>query len=86
MVIHQTANIVGYRHCGGGDITFLVVEEHNSTCPTFNPSLLFISKGHGLKAHDISFLKMQHWSHAPKAEVEEKYINNFWHSVQKGGL
>ena len=55
MVIHQTANTVGYRHCGGGDITFLVVEEHNSTCPTFNPSLLFISKGHGLRAHDISF-------------------------------
>ena len=49
-----------HSHCGSGDM-FLVAEEENSrysrfNLPSlFNPPLLFISKGHGLKAHAISY-------------------------------
>ena len=45
-----------------------------------NPSLLFVSKGHGIKAHDI------HWAHASRAtinEKDEKDEKNFYHSVPK---
>ena len=42
-----------HRHCGSGDKIFLVVEEEDSRCSRFNLPLLFISKGHGLKAHGI---------------------------------
>ena len=47
------ANFVGYRHCYSGDM-FLLVKEEDSTCFRLNPALLFIPKGHGLKAHDMS--------------------------------
>ena len=30
------------RHCGSGDLMFLVLEERNSTCSRLNPPLLFI--------------------------------------------
>ena len=53
MVSHQPAKISGYRHGGNGDIMFLVVEEQDSTYSCLNPPLLFIFKGHGLKAHNI---------------------------------
>ena len=43
-----------HGHCSSGDM-FLVVEEENSRCYRFNPPLLFISRGHGLKAHGISY-------------------------------
>ena len=45
-----------------------------------NPSLLFVSKGHGIKAHDI------HWAHASRATInkkDEKDEKNFYHSVPK---
>ena len=50
MVNHHPANFGGHRHCGNGDILFLVAKEENSRCSRFNPPLLFISKGHGLKS------------------------------------
>ena len=61
MVTHRPAKFGDHRHCGSGDIMFLVAEEENSICSRFNPSLLFnpallfISKGHGLKVHGISY-------------------------------
>ena len=55
MVSHHPAKFDGHRHCGSGDLMFLVVEEQDSTCLRFNPPLLFISKGHGLKAHGMSY-------------------------------
>ena len=61
MVSHHPEKFGDHRHCGSGDIMFLVTEEENSRCSRFNPpllfnpSLLFISKGHGLKAHAISY-------------------------------
>ena len=41
MISHHPVKIGGHRHCGSGDITFLVVEEQDSTC-----SLKFFSRGH----------------------------------------
>ena len=61
MVSHHPTKFGDHRHCGSGDIMFLVAEKENSRCSRFNPALLFnppllfISKGHGLKAHDISY-------------------------------
>ena len=55
MVSHYPAKFGGDRHYGSEDIMFLVNEEENSECSCFNPPLLFISKGHGLKAHGISY-------------------------------
>ena len=53
MVSHHPGKFGGHKHCGKGDIMFLEVEEQDSKYPLLNPSLLFMSKGHGLKAHDI---------------------------------
>ena len=54
MVSHHPAKFGGYRHCGSGDV-FLVAEEEDSRCSRFNPPLLFISGGHGLKAYGRSY-------------------------------
>ena len=56
MISHHPAKFVEHRYCGSGDIMFLVTEKENSrSLSGFNPPLLFISKGHGLKAHSISY-------------------------------
>ena len=55
MVSHHPGKFGDYRHGGSEDIKFLVAEDENSRCCRFNPPLLFISKRHGLKAHDISY-------------------------------
>ena len=61
MACHNPAKFGDHRHHGGGDIMFFVAEEKNSRCCRFNPpllfnpSLLFICKGHGLKAYDIYY-------------------------------
>ena len=54
MVSHHPANFGGHSRCGSGDIMFLVAEEEDSRCCCFSPKLLFISKGHGLRAHSIA--------------------------------
>ena len=41
---------------------FLVTEEQDPTCSCLNPSILFISKAHGLKARGISCYLVQYWS------------------------
>ena len=35
---------------------FLLVEEEDSTCSRLNPALLFIPKGHSLKARNMSVI------------------------------
>ena len=55
MVSHLPAKFGSHRYCSSGDRMFLVVEGENSRCYRFNPPLLFISRGHGLKAHGISY-------------------------------
>ena len=49
----RLAKFGGHIRCGSGDMMRLVAEEEDSRCCRFNPPLLFISKGHGLKAHGI---------------------------------
>ena len=64
MVSHHPAKFGEHRHCGSGDIIFLVAEEQNPRCSRFNaplllnPPLLFISKRHGLKTHGISYINL----------------------------
>ena len=55
MVIHQPHKFDSHCRCASGDLMFSVAEEEDSRCSSFNPPLLFISKGHGLKAHGISY-------------------------------
>ena len=55
MVNHHPGKFGGHWHCGSGDIMFLIVPEQDCTCSSSNPPLLFISKGHGLKAHSILY-------------------------------
>ena len=61
MVSPHPAKFGDYKHCGSGGIMFLVAGEEDSRCSRFNPPLLFnpplmfISKGHGLRAHGISY-------------------------------
>ena len=42
----------GHMHCGGGDITVLVVEEQTFTCYHFILPLLFSSKAHCMSLFD----------------------------------
>ena len=89
MVSHHSAKFDDHRHCGSGDIMFLVAEEENcrrsrfSLPLLFNLSLVFISKGHGLKAHRISYCQLRSWSHALKAAIGTNLENSFCQSVQK---
>ena len=55
MISHHLAKFGDHRHCGSGNIMFLLDEEENSRCSHFNPPLLFISIGHGLKVHATSY-------------------------------
>ena len=53
MVSYNPAKFGGHGHCGSGYIMFLVAEKEDSRCSCCNPPFLFISKEHGLKAHDL---------------------------------
>ena len=83
MVSHHSAKFGGHSHCGSGDIMFLVAEEENSRCSRFNPPLLFISEGHGWKVQGISCYKLRSWSHTLKAEIGQKFENNFCQFIQE---
>ena len=54
----------------GSEDMFLVVEEKDSRCFRLNSPLLFIPKGHGLKAYGMSQLRS--CSHALKVAIGEK--------------
>ena len=55
MVSHHPTKFGDDRHCDSGDVMFLVLEGQNSTWPYLNPQLLFISKAHGMKSHDLPY-------------------------------
>ena len=55
MVSHHPVKFGGHGHCGSGDVMFLEVKEQDSICLPFHLLLLFISRGHGLKAQGISY-------------------------------
>ena len=49
MVSHHFSKFGGLGYCGTGVIILLLFEEQDSTFSSLNPSLMFISKRHGLK-------------------------------------
>ena len=50
IVNHYLPKLGGHKHCGSGDMTFLVAEEKNPRWSHFSLGSLFISKRHDLKA------------------------------------
>ena len=56
MISHHLAEFGVHRHCGSGDMMYLVVEGKDSTCPRLNPQLPFI-----LKEHDVPCLHTQNF-------------------------
>ena len=63
---------------------FLVAEEGESRFCGFNPPLLFIFKGHGLKAHTAAFhINNSNLGHTRSNSNWTKFENNFFQSVQK---
>ena len=53
MVSHHPAKFCGRNHCGTRDIILLVIKEQDSIRFHLIPPLLFISRTHDLKVHDI---------------------------------
>ena len=80
MVSHDPDKFGGQKHCGSRDSSSI---DFSSISSRFNPPLLSISKGHGLKAHGISYYELQSCSHAFKAAIGQKFENSFCQSVQK---
>ena len=54
-MVTYPAKFGSHEHCGSRDIMLLVAKEGDSRCSHFNLPVLFISKGHGLKADGISY-------------------------------
>ena len=52
MVSHDPGKFGGQKHCGRRDSSSI---DFSSISSRFNSPLLSISKGHGLKAHGISY-------------------------------
>ena len=82
------AKFGGHKHCGSGDMMFVVVEGQNSTCRCLDPSLLLISKVHGMpcSSHEISGLRhknipvcpmkdSQSWSHMSRTTTDNLLKN-----------
>ena len=84
MVSHHPAKFGGHRDCGSGDMMFLVLERKHSACPHFNLPLLFISKGHGLKAHGSNLI-ISNLGHTRLNQQLEKYLKQIFASSSKKG-
>ena len=55
MVSHHPAKFGGHGHCcNSGDITLSVVEDQDFL-PCLNPSLLLISKAHGMRVYGMAW-------------------------------
>ena len=83
MISHHPVKFGGHRNWSSGEIIFLAVEQQDSICCHLNSPLLFISKGHDLKACDMWYQKFLSWLNTPKETIEEKYTNNFCQTIQK---
>ena len=58
MVNHHPAKFGAHGHCGSGDITFLMIEEQDSTCSCLKRPIVFISKAHANK-YDIGHIRLE---------------------------
>ena len=81
MISYHPAKFGGHRHRDSD--MFLVAKGQNSRFSWFNQLLLFISKGHGLKAHRVVHHYIGSWSHGLKTAFEQIFENSFCQSVQK---
>ena len=57
MVSHYPAKSGGHKHCGSGDMMFVVVERQDSICPRLDPPLLFTSIEHCMPCSHIRNLR-----------------------------
>ena len=71
MVSPHSSKFGGHRHCGSGDIMF--AKEENSRCSHFKPPLLFIFKGHGLKAQAYHIINSNPGHTCSKQQLD-KYL------------
>ena len=53
MVNEHPVKFGEHRHCGSGDIVFLMAEEQHSTFSTLNPPLVFICEAHNMSCSHI---------------------------------
>ena len=83
MVSHHPAKFGDHGHCGSEDM-FLVAEKEDYRCSRFNLPLLFISKGHGLKAHAISC--NSHTGHTLLKQQLEKILKITFASPSKNAV
>ena len=90
MVSHHPANLGDPRHCGSGDMMFVVVEGQDSTCPPLDPSLLLISchaRTHyvsGRRHNSLLVFPMRDFGHTQEQEqLTELNLKNFCQSFQK---
>ena len=94
MVSHHPAKFGGHRHCVCGDVMLVLVEGQYSTYFRLNPSLLFVSKAHGMpcsqtrnsrrRRNNLPVCPMKDsrsWSHMSTRIADGTYCKNFFQSV-----
>ena len=62
MVSHYPVKFDDHSHCDSGD-TYLVVEEHDSTCSRLNTTFLFTSRAHDMKTNEMPYQQVRSWTH-----------------------
>ena len=72
-----------HRHCGSGDMMLSVVEGKNSLCSCLNSPLLFISNGHGMKAHGMSYVKPYPGHTLPGQQMMRHRQKSFHQSINE---
>ena len=72
-----------HRHCGSGDMMLSVVEGENSLCSCLNSPLLFISNGHGMKAHGMSYVKSYPGHTLPGQQMMKHRQKSFHQSINE---
>ena len=72
-----------HRHCGSGDMMLSVVEGKNSLCSCLNSPLLFISNGHGMKAHGMSYVKSYPGHTLPGQQMMKHRQKSFHQSINE---
>ena len=73
MVSQHPAKLGGHRHCGSGDMMFVVVEGKDSTCPPLDPpSLKHMTCD--ARIHDISGRRHNSLSVCPMKDLGLTYL------------
>ena len=73
MVSHYPVELGGLRHCGSGDM-FLVDIFFRISPVNLNITLLFISKAHDMKAHDMSCSELFTTVNNPGHNILKLYV------------